>query len=174
MHTNSIQLLNREISGFGQKSDILLSFCKMDLIAILSQKENKIVWKWGRGIVSRQHHPTLLDNGNVLIFDNGRAIGRSRILELDPVTKKIVWEYQATPPEKFYTPTRGAAQRFPNGNTLITESDKGHVFEVTDDGEIVWEFYNPNMNTETQEREAIYRMIRITDPQNYPNLAELQ
>jgi hypothetical protein len=32
----------------------------------------------------------------------------------------------------------------PNDNALITESDNGRAFEVTPDGTIVWEFYNPH------------------------------
>ncbi len=44
----------------------------------------------------------------------------------------------------FYSPSCGTAERLPNGNTLITESDGGRAFEVTPDQEIVWEFYNPH------------------------------
>lgn len=35
------------------------------------------------------------------------------------------------------------AQRLANGNTLICEGDCGRIFEVTSDGELVWEFVNP-------------------------------
>ena len=37
----------------------------------------------------------------------------------------------------------GSAQRLPNGNTLIAESSFGRFFEVTTEGEIVWEYVNP-------------------------------
>ncbi len=131
----------------------------------------QLIWSWGPGHLSRQHQPTLLKNGNVLIFDNGRAKKYSRVIELDPITKKIVWEYKANPPEKFYSPIRGGCQRLPNGNTLITDDPKGRAFEVTKDGEIVWEFYTPIIKN---ERTLIYRMTRITDPQNYPKLKNLK
>ena len=36
------------------------------------------------------------------------------------------------------------AQRLPNRNTLITETDTGRAFEVTPEGEIVWQFLNPH------------------------------
>jgi hypothetical protein len=36
-----------------------------------------------------------------------------------------------------------ASQRLPNGNTLLCESSFGRFFEVTKDGEIVWEYVNP-------------------------------
>ncbi|HJP05426.1 MAG: hypothetical protein QGG67_07840 [Gammaproteobacteria bacterium] len=32
----------------------------------------------------------------------------------------------------------------PNGNTLITESDRGRLLEVSPAGEIVWEYVNPD------------------------------
>ena len=44
---------------------------------------------------------------------------------------------------RFYSRYKSAAQRLPNGNTLITESLCGHLLEVTTDGEIVWEYINP-------------------------------
>jgi len=106
----------------------------------------------------------LLSNGNILIFENDVRSDRgnySRVFELNPKTEKIVWEYKADPPEKFYSGNMGSAQRLPNGNTLITESTKGHIFEVTRDGEIVWEFYNPKFNKEGK-RKTIYRFLRLT------------
>jgi len=141
----------------------------LDLIGILNIEQEKIVWKWGPENVSKQHHPTLLESNNILIFDNGVDKKHSRIVEINPYSKKIVWEYKSNPPDKFFSLCRGANQRLPNGNTLITESDSGYVFEVTESGEIVWEFYNPETRNK-KERAAIYRMMRIIDLENYPQL----
>ena len=52
-----------------------------------------------------------------------------RVIELDPLEKAVVWEYRASPPESFYTASRGSSQRLPNGNTLICVSDGGRAFE---------------------------------------------
>ena len=79
--------------------------------------------------------------------------------ELDPLTRKIVWEYKAPKPTDFYTPGRGSSQRLPNDNTLITNSRSGQVFEVTREGEIVWEFLSPHFSDEGH-RAAIVRMKR--------------
>ena len=54
-----------------------------------------------------------------------------------------VWTYQSSPATNFYSAEISGAQRLPNGNTLITESDGGRLFEVTRRGEIVWNFVNP-------------------------------
>ena len=93
----------------------------------------------------------------------------SRVIELNPVTERIEWEYKADPPTSFYSVDRGSAQRLPNGNTLISQSNKGRVFEVTRDGQVVWEYFGP-LNKEKNLRACIYRMTRITDLYKYPRL----
>jgi hypothetical protein len=95
--------------------------------------------------------------GNILIFDNqGEAgfpsvpmqvVGGSRIIEIDPVKKSIVWEYSARASGQadwqFYSPFISSAERLPNGNTLIDEGINGRFFQVTPEGAIVWEYITP-------------------------------
>ena len=175
LHANTVEIMTRDIEGFCAKGDLLISIRQLDLVAIVNVNTLKITWAWGPGQVARQHHPTLLDNGNLLIFDNGRERAYSRIVEMNPISRQIVWQYKADKPEAFFSMLRGANQRLPNGNTLITESDKGRVFEVTPQGQIVWEFYNPETSVEDgkKQRAVIYRMMRITSPQDYPKVKEL-
>ncbi|MFH1064794.1 MAG: arylsulfotransferase family protein [Candidatus Woesearchaeota archaeon] len=91
------------------------------------------------------------------------------VIELDPVKKKIMWEYKA---DDLFTLSQGYAQRLSNGNTLITESEKGHVFEVNSDGKKVWEYYHPEKQNKANSpdhpeswglRQWIYRMIRYPE-----------
>jgi hypothetical protein len=91
----------------------------------------------------RQHCPSLLDNGNILLFDNQGNYGASRILEFSPVTQEIAWEYKGDERGDFYSEKFGTVQRLPNGNSLIAESHYGRAMEVTQKGDIVWEYYNP-------------------------------
>ena len=128
--------------------DILASFRPTSTVVRISHKTGKIVWKVGPPTVSGQHAPTPLANGNVLIFDNGvhrldDSMPYSRVIEVNPATNEIVWKYQDSPAWNFFSPRMGCAQRLPNGNTLITESSFGRLFEVTKEGEIVWEYVNP-------------------------------
>ena len=128
--------------------DILASFRPTSTVVRISRKTRKIVWKLGPPTVSGQHAPTPLANGNVLIFDNGvhrldDSMPYSRVIEVNPATNEIVWKYQDSPAWNFFSPRMGCAQRLPNGNTLITESSFGRFFEVTQEGEIVWEYVNP-------------------------------
>ena len=86
------------------------------------------------GSFRRQHDPDLLPNGHILVFDNlggDPACGRSRILELDPVTQAIVWSYAGCNGDRFYSEAWGEQQLLPNGNVLVTESYGGRVLEVT-------------------------------------------
>ena len=127
--------------------DLLVSFRQIDTVGIVDKDTGQFTWKWGPGEISHQHHPTYLDNGNILIFDNGPHRGgvtRSRVVEVNPNTGNIEWEYVGDPPISFYSFHISGAERQPNGNTLITEGAPGRIFEVTPDKEIVWEFVNPH------------------------------
>jgi hypothetical protein len=128
--------------------DILASYRPTSTVIRLSRTTGKILWKLGSPTVAGQHAPTLLPNGNILIFDNGvhrldDPVPFSRVIEVDPATNKVVWKYQDKPAWNFFSPRMGCAQRLANGNTLITESSFGRLFEVTKEGEIVWEYVNP-------------------------------
>ena len=52
-----------------------------------------------------------------------------------------VWQYEQ--PEEFYSDFASGVQRLANGNTLIAETANGRVFEVTPEGEKVWEYVSP-------------------------------
>lgn len=170
-HTNTIGIIDRAINGLCRNGDLLISVRELDLIGIVDITKEELVWSWGPGSLRCQHHPTLLENGNILIFDNGCERGYSRIVELNPFTKEIVWEYKDS---HFFTSTGGANQRLPNGNTLITQTSSGRVFEITKSGNIVWEFYSPEIKTAERKRAGIYRMMRITDPEKFPFFQRLK
>ena len=67
------------------------------------------------------------------------------MIEVNPETNKVEWEYRDPNAFNFYTSICGSAQRLPNGNTLICESTRGRFFEVTPDKAIVWEYVSPFM-----------------------------
>jgi hypothetical protein len=162
-HLNTITILpetplGERDSRFGA-GNLLVCLRNVNQIAILEKDTWKIVWVWGEGVLEWPHHPTMLDDGSILVFDNGVLRESSRVLEVDPRTGDVTWEYVARPPETFYTYQKGSAQRLPNGNTLICDGDNGRAFEVTRDGEIVWEWLNPAMLKE--HRVQLYRIERL-------------
>jgi len=171
LHANSIEWM-REEHLFGTSplygaDNVLVSLRHQDIVAIVDWRQRRLVWWWGRGELSGPHDATLLDNGQILIFDNGLARGWSRIVQVDPVSRRIVWQYAADPPESFYSIALGSCQRLPNGNTLISNSESGEAFEVTAEGEVVWKFVTPHQNAQHQ-RATIVRMKRyapaVIDP----------
>ncbi len=128
--------------------DILTTFRHTDWMVIIDRNTGDIKWRWGAGELAHPHDPTLLENGNILVFDNGHHrrtahISYSRVVEVNPKTGKIEWEYMDKTRHNFQSSIVSGCQRLPNGNTLICEGHKGRIFEVTRDGETVWEFISP-------------------------------
>ena len=149
LHTNAIEVVTPEIARthlYAKPGDILISMRQPGVIALIDSVVAQVTWA-RRGTWIGQHDPDFLPNGNMLIFDNrGRmaAGGISRVQEFDPLTSNVVWEYHGTPEDPFWSGVRSAQQRLPNGNTLITESDRGRLLEVSPAGEVVWEYVNPD------------------------------
>lgn len=169
-HTNTIEVLDGRFasrhSAFRQ-GNLLLSVLKLDALAILDPDREQIVWA-RTGSWRRQHQPTFLDSGRLLLFDNtGPGRNLSRVIELDPLTGEIGWQFGGAPEADFSSRTLGSNQRLPNGNTLITESENGRALEVTPDGRVVWEFYNPHRAGERKELVAVlFEMVRL--PPDFP------
>lgn len=172
-HPNAITILpdtplGREDNRF-REGNLMVCFRNVNQVAILDKVTGEVLWAWGEGELEWPHHPTMTPTGNILIFDNGVERESSRVIELNPVTLGIEWEYGTGPGELFYSYSKGSAQRLPNGNTLICDSDNGRAFEVTADKEIVWEWFNPAM--EDNRRVQVYRMERLPPAKVEPLLA---
>ena len=125
----------------------LISLRRIDTVAIVDPMTGEFTWKWGRDHISHQHDARMLSNGNVLIFNNNthgaRGPAYSAVVEVNPDTNEIEWEYRGSPLDSFYASYIGGAERLPNENTLICEGPSGRVFEVTKTKQIVWEYINP-------------------------------
>lgn len=126
--------------------------------------------------------------GNILIFNNQIPLqdsnnpnlrAYSSVMEIDPpVTqngeyKKFgftygphnpVWEYTDDNEYNFYSSFLSSSQRLPNGNTLICEGNKGKLFEVNKEHNIVWQYTNtigfPNHVFSAQKYSMEYQGIK--------------
>jgi len=164
MHTNSIERLDGRLAdkhpAFAP-GGLLLSMLYPDMIAVLDPESGTFTWAL-RGSWRRQHHPTVLDNGTIMLFDNRAERGRSRVLAVDPVSGAETVLFAGTEAEPFYTFSCGAADYLPNGNLLMTESDGGRALEIAPDGAVVWEFHNPHRaGDEGQYIATIFELLRV-------------
>ena len=150
-HANTIHILDgrhADISPVYRKGNLLIAALYVNTMAIVDPQEQRVVWAL-RGdedrLWSGLHEPMLLDNANILVFDNNWTQDtNSRIIEFNPLTKQIAWMYQGTAQQPFFSRFCGTSQRLANGNTLITESENGRAFEVTPEGDIVWQYVTPH------------------------------
>ena len=175
-----------------------------NIIAIIDYETGNLVWRVGPdysnetiegqniGQIIGPHNAHMIPKGlpgegNILVFDNGGAAGYgsvpgqpnkyryySRVIEFNPVTLDVVWEYENKKTEKidmkfifysklikwgknhhFYSPYVSSAQRLPNGNTMITEGYAKRVFEVNFEKEIVWDYFR------FRNKGIFYRAYRI-------------
>lgn len=159
-HLNTINLLPQtphKAARF-REGNLLVCFRNINQIAVLDSITYEVVWSWGEGVLDAPHYPVMLDNGRILVFDNGFVRGYSRVLEMDPMTGEIKWMYGESKGESFFTQKGGCAQRLPNGNTLITNTYIGEVFEITQDKKVVWTWLNPTIVDES--RGTVFRMLR--------------
>ncbi|MBD3348662.1 MAG: hypothetical protein GF400_05655, partial [Candidatus Eisenbacteria bacterium] len=171
-HTNTIEVLDGrladEIPGF-ERGNVLITIRELGSIAVVDLEEKKVVWSFD-GHWRKPHQATVLPNENIMIFDNKGNRGRSQIVEFDPATLEGVWIYRGEEPDDFYSGQCGSNQRLPNGNTLITETDRGKAFEVTPEGEVVWKYVNPAHAVKQESNEeliaSLFEVLRL--PPEFP------
>ncbi|HEY6728751.1 MAG TPA: arylsulfotransferase family protein [Polyangiaceae bacterium] len=190
LHGNAVSRLgpNRWYDAGRQEfhpDNLIYSSRRANFIVIISSATGEVVWRVGPDFEGRpeagmgqfmgQHLPHMIPAGlpgagNILVFDNGTNAGYgnpsgnrnwSRVVEFDPTTFELVWEYgSATGSDSFNSPILSGAQRLPNGNTLITVGVKGRVMEVAVDGELVWE-YQYQANSSGPNPAWVYRAYRL-------------
>jgi len=153
-HMNAIQILpanesEKKDTAF-REGNILLGFTSTNeslssFIAIVDPINYKILWYYVQKNCCALHTPTMLKNGNILMYvnSNGLENGCSLVDEINPVKKKVVWSFTENFPKDTLRSGRGSCQRLPNGNTLISNAS-GYIYEVTPQKEIVWQYFTDN------------------------------
>ncbi len=146
IHPNTVTYIGAEEAEkqpLFQQGQILISLREHDILAVLDPQTETIIWA-ARGFWRAQHSARMTKDGNIVLFDNDgpqTTPRKSRVLEYDPVFDRIVWSYEGTAERPFYSSVRAAVQSLPNSNVLVTSYENGRLFEVTQKGEIVWEFF---------------------------------
>lgn len=161
-HTNSVFRLRGPVAGIPgtRAGQALVSFRAMHTLAIFDLEAGTVVWV-SQGPWRGQHDAQILPSGTLLLFDNFGAQGgrSSAVRELVPSTLEPVWAFEGSTRYPFYSTFMGAAQRLPNGNTLVSDGWVGRAFEVTPAGERVWEFVNPHRAADEDGNEAYIAVV---------------
>jgi hypothetical protein len=150
-HLNDAEVLREEVAPafpMFRAGDVLLSLRNLNTLLVADGRTWRIEWAM-TGPFLGQPDPDFLPNGHIMVFDNRAtgarpAFGSSRVLEIDPATREVVWSYDGAGDEPFYTRERGAQQALPNGDVLVTDALEGRVFEVSrgSPSRVVWEYVN--------------------------------
>jgi hypothetical protein len=163
LHTNALFPLDGLMGPAGPgDGQVLLSMRHLDTLAVLDLREERLVWA-ATGGWSRQHDVELTPGGAMMLFDNrGGEGGTSRISLFEPWVMRPLWTWAGPPSQRLQSEVLGAAQELPGGNVLVTESTRGRALEVTQRGEIVWEYHNPHLTGPNGAYvAAIFEMIRV-------------
>ncbi|WP_420587426.1 arylsulfotransferase family protein [Ruegeria sp.] len=172
-HLNDVDILSSEMADAFpdfDAGDLLLSFRKFNQIWVLDGESHQLKW-YITGPMIGQHDPDFQSDGTITLFDNRSGgkpdaaygfrgnRGGSRILRIDPVSRDVTTVFDGSGEEAFYSLYRGKHQILENGNILLAETDRGRAFEVTPDGNVVWEVING------YDDEAVFWMM---DALRYP------
>ena len=156
MHTNTLHILDdREkellgpvLSGTGRVTAVdatlaLVSCRQFDTIALVDLDRRAVVWAL-TGMWKAQHEPVITDRGTILVFDNRSLVDWSRLVDVNPSSQAVVWEYAGSPKSPFRSAIGGSIHLLPNGNIFVVETTRGRAFELTREKKIVWEFLSPH------------------------------
>lgn len=114
-----------------------------------------------------QHSVRVLENGNLLLFDNRRGVSPPAAraveyrLDLATMTARLVWEFRPSP--MILSPIMGSVERLANGNTVIGFAIPGRVMEVDATARVVWDA----VMTMSGRPTPFYRAIHIASLYTY-------
>lgn len=151
---------------------VYISVRYMSRITKIDHSTGDILWNMGMQMpsgdvqfgselgFSRQHSIKVLENRNLMMYDNGNEneppLSRGleiSITETDSIPiAEVAWEYVL--PENVNSGHMSDCDRLPNENSLLTSTDKSHVLEVSQDSQLVWEVY-PDQDFSTYRGERI-------------------
>jgi len=183
MHTNAFHFDEEE-------SVIYVSHRHLSRISKIAYPSGEVIWNMGLPpeyntgennictdlLFSWQHHIQLLDNGDLIFFDNGNLsemlVGDSnpttRIRRIQVVNNsecETIWQYDL--PQNLFGAGMGSVQLLENENYSIYTYGSGlgegecSILEITQNGDVVWQVTSQNSNS------AWYRSYKI--PSIHPN-----
>ncbi len=155
--TTSREAASRDGGQFGRGGDLLWRWGNPGNYGLGARSDRKLFYQhdatWLSDSESGEQRILVYNNGGgrkdgdyssvdelVLPFDSKRGFTREPGKAFGP--EQPAWSYKD--PEGFYSAFISGAQRLPGGNTLICSGAAGRLFEVTPEGKVVWDYYNPH------------------------------
>lgn len=160
-HINSIRYIAK--NPLTQTPAILFIARNLSEVFLIDQQSRKVLWS-SKKQFDFPHDAQFLDNGNLLLFNNRTSPVYSSVVQWDILENKKVWQYTSITEVEFHSAVFGSASRLKNGNTLITEGIRGHIFEVSPMGEVVWEFFQ---TIEKLDRRRSWPIVPLFRAENY-------
>lgn len=152
LHLNDVEVLSAELSAqfpLFNRGDIVVSLRDVGSVMVLDQS-GKVKWI-STGDFIKQHDPDFEQDGWLTVFDNRTGLGRSWIRKINPINGEVITLYPTRPEQGFYTHSGGKHQKLNNGNRLITEVHSGRVFEISAEGELIWEWIQQPYNNKVAD-----------------------
>ncbi len=147
----------------GPAGDILYRWGNASVYSRNASADDRVLWGQHDARWIPEGYP---GEGNILIFNNGRNRPEGAFTTVEEITPPILADgtyemgsdgmygpaepeivYMADEPTDFYASFISGAERLPNGNTIICSGPWGEFFEITDAGDIVWFYHNPDTST---------------------------
>ncbi|MCL5129896.1 arylsulfotransferase family protein [Algibacter sp. L4_22] len=147
LHFNSIDYKN---------GSILISSRSQNKLYLINKESKEITTTLSvNGTLSGQHDATLLDNGNILVFNNNAGNNKSEVLEITKLDE-LIWQYS----NDFYSDHISGVYRLESGNTIICSGIEARIIEVSETGEEVWD-YSPE-STNTNKSSEIFKIRKYS------------
>jgi len=146
IHLNDVEPFPSTMAeGFFTSGDILVSLRNVNTVFVFNRHTGKLKYI-STGMFIRQHDPDFIDGNTFSVFDNNAVPmggpSHSRIVVVSLPEDKAEVFFEGSPQNPFFTAIMGKHQWLPNGNLLITESVAGRAFEISPQGETVWQYIN--------------------------------
>lgn len=164
-HSNTLELLEGRLGDRHpafRAGNLLTCWRELDAIGVLDPEARAVVWTLA-GPFRRQHRPSVVEGGRILLFDNldtARGPEASRVVELE-LDGTVAWEFHSTRELPFFSETGGACTKLPNGNVLVSETRAGRALEVAPTGEVVWLFVSPGRRGGGRQMARLFELQRL-------------
>ncbi len=171
--------------------NLIISNRLMSEVTKIDRSNGNIIWRLG-GLnnqfnftndtvgFSYQHDSRRIDNGNLLLYDNGNMhavqVSSAKEYQLDEVnhTATLVWSF--THPDTLFGKAMGGVQRLSNGNTFIgwgwVSTGEPSITEVDPAGNIVYEAVLEDLGLTYRARRYAWYPDSIMNPNAIETLEE--